>query len=383
LDFCINSARKHLAITFDSEKQHTNVKTTNIDQTTRLLNSLYCLRTLATSTIQLDIDARNVEMEFKHIKQLVQITNICSLSLCSANFQLDFYHHLSGLSSLENLCLFSSSESINWLSTNLTALDVAFPKVKDWTPLTKLERLKKFLLRNTNNQPFSSVFRALHKLTALDTLSFHDSISTDQEIQSVCNVNYAHLTSLSIHHDELAPKTLFYIKKLTTLKKLGLTSTPEYYLSSLACLTNLTWLYLSTWSEDNKNIWDNKSLQSLSLLTKLKVLNFKTPPLIGHQSWLHGIGTITSLERLAIGFRCIDIEDGDLGYLLNLRVMTALRLGNPAKLTPKASDYFSLMTNLRSLWYSGQELNDVFSEIQKNCLWLDVRLCMRVDTEID
>lgn len=368
----IEAVLKQLSVTYDVVTNVTKFHTSDLPknrQTTRLLNSLYCLKNL--QAVDLNIGLRETIVELKHIKQLVKLTNITSLTLRSAKFSQDLFNHLSGLSKIERLTLQSSSESIAWIPTQLTAFDVSFPKVTDWTPLTRLDRIKDFALHYTDNQSFTSLFPTLHKLTALETLSFCESISTVDDIHSICNPNYAHFTSLYIHHDDLAAEALIPIKKLTTLQKLHISETPKDHLSSLAYLTNLTYLCLST--------CDSKSLQLLTVLTKLKALQFDTPPPVCHP-WFKSIGTLTNLEYLLID-RCLEVKDFNIGHLSNLNLITALLLGNPAKLTARAGNYFAQITSLQSLWYSGLCSEEEFTAIQKQCPTLTVRRCKRVGSE--
>jgi hypothetical protein len=96
--------------------------------------------------------------------------------------------------------------------------------------------------------------------------------------------------------------------------------------------------------------------------------------------WFKSIGTLTNLEYLLID-RCLEVKDFNIGQLSNLNLITALLLGNPAKLTARAGNYFAQITSLQSLWYSGLCSEEEFTAIQKQCPTLTVRRCKRVGSE--
>lgn len=329
----------------------------------KLSKILYCLKKLPAFELQIEPESEAIELA--HIKQLVTLTNMEALTLIGITKKQALLGHLSCLTSLQRATLYDSVDTA-WLPISLTKLDVAMTvPSSDWTLLSRLQNIKKFTLRNTNNQATRSILPILGKLTALEVLHISDAIQNSAEYRTLGRLNNSRLTRLTLsNYNVISSPALKHIQKMTALKKLEISETAEDDISELTSMTNLAELKLCGCNRESALL-----LTALSSLTSLTV---SSPP-SEIQSWLQIIVRLGSLMSLRI-VNSKNIHDSDLTTLSNAsKSMTALWIHNPIKLTSSASTCLARATNLRSLIWSGGYSKDAYSAVQRNCPLLNIQ----------
>lgn len=262
---------------------------------------------------------------------------------------------LSNLTNLTNLNLYGNRQitDINFVRflTNLESLGLEKTEVIDISPLYFLTKLKSLVLNTFGNKTDLS---PIYNLTNLETINFGHTnlreyapdifnnltklrkleigeVGIDlKQIEYLTNLEDLDLFN-SVYDDNIN-----YLKNLTNLTKLDLSSNHFTNLDTLTNLTNLKIFDVPETKVDINLILSLTNLENLRLsVDTISVSDFKM------------LSSLTKLKELTIALR--DIIDDDLLYLKNFPTLEILDLSQTNNITYIGIEYLAQLNKLRIL----------------------------------